>query len=101
MPIRMRIGEIARQQDLTIKALAERAALAYNTAHALYTSRATRIDLDTLDRICTALRVTPGDLLVRDAAQEPVEHVHEGGGSHEGDSARPAGASGQRTAGAL
>lgn len=65
MPIRMRIGELAREQGLTIKALAQRAGVAYNTAHALYTSRATRIDLDTLDRISAALRVMPGDIFVR------------------------------------
>ena len=65
MPIRMRIGELAREQGLTIKALAERAGVAYSTAHALYTSRATRIDLDTLDRICHALHAMPGDIFVR------------------------------------
>ena len=65
MAVTLRIGEIARQQGLTIKALAERAGVAYNTAHALSTGRATRIDLDTLDRICAALQVEPGDVLVR------------------------------------
>ncbi len=68
MPIRMRVGELARQQGLTIKALAERAGVAYNTAHALYTGRATRIDLDTLDRMCEALQVVPGDIFVRHSA---------------------------------
>ncbi len=74
MPITMRIGELAKDQGLTIKALAARAGVAYNTAHSLYTSRATRIDLDTLDRICDALRVEPGDILIRRAAQEPAGH---------------------------
>ncbi len=60
MPVRVRVGELARQQGLTIKALAERAGVAYNTAHALYTGRATRIDLDTLDRMCAALQAEPG-----------------------------------------
>lgn len=70
MPIKLRIGELAREQGLTIKALAERAGVAYNTAHTLYTSRATRIDLDTLDRICNALQVKPGDIFVRYTLQE-------------------------------
>jgi len=65
MPILLRVGELARQQGLTIKALAARAGIAYNTAHSLVTGRATRIDLDTLDRICTALDVEPGTLFVR------------------------------------
>ncbi|HSH78337.1 MAG TPA: helix-turn-helix transcriptional regulator, partial [Herpetosiphonaceae bacterium] len=66
--------ELAKHQGLTIKALAARAGVAYNTAHSLYTSRATRIDLDTLDRICDALRVEPGDVLIRRATQEPAGH---------------------------
>lgn len=74
MPIKIRIGELAREQGLTIKALAERAGVAYNTAHTLYTSRATRIDLDTLDRICDALQVKPGDIFVQYSAQEHITH---------------------------
>ncbi len=74
MPISIRIGELAKQQGLTIKALAEQAGVAYNTAHALYTGRATRIDLDTLDRMCGALQVTPGDVFIRHTSPELGEH---------------------------
>ena len=101
MPIRMRIGELARHQSLTIKALAARAGVAYNTAHALYTGRATRIDLDTLDRICAALQVEPGDLFVRYVAQESAGHEHERGGSYGPDQDRAAGAGDRRPAGPL
>ena len=76
MPVSLRIGELARQQGLTIKALAERAGVAYNTAHALYTGRALRIDLDTLDRICAALGVEPGDVFVGHTAPAPAEREH-------------------------
>ena len=65
MAIELRVGAIAKQQGLTIKALAERAEVAYNTAHALYTGRALRVDLDTLNRLCNALDVEPGELLIR------------------------------------
>ena len=75
MAVRLRIGDIARQQGLTIKALALRAGVAYNTAHALCTGRATRIDLDTLDRICTALQVEPGDVLVRPTSVDAGFHA--------------------------
>ncbi len=85
MPVRMRIGELARHQGLTIKALAERAGVAYNTAHALYTGRATRIDLDTLDRICAALRVEPGEMFIRHAAPDHAGREHEGGGGSGAD----------------
>ena len=82
MPISLRVGELARHQGLTIKALAARAGVAYNTAHTLATGRATRIDLDTLERICAALRVEPGDLFVRHAAPQPAGHERDRGGDY-------------------
>jgi putative transcriptional regulator len=60
-----RIGDVARERGLNILELAERAGVAYNTAHALYTGRATRVGFDVLNRICVALKAQPGDLLVR------------------------------------
>jgi putative transcriptional regulator len=81
MSVSLRIGELARQRGLTIKALAERAGVAYNTAHALYTGRALRIDLDTLDRICAALGSEPGDVFVRHAAPDPTDREHVGNGT--------------------
>ncbi len=83
MPVSLRIGDLARQQKLTIKALAERASVAYNTAHALYTGRATRIDLDTLDRICAALQVAPSDVFIRHVT--PARSRPERGLSHTSD----------------
>ncbi len=74
MPIRLRVGELMRHQGLTVKALAERAGVAYATAHVLATGRALRIDLDTLDRICTALRVEPGELFVRQPKPTGRDH---------------------------
>lgn len=90
MPVRLRIGEVARQQSLTIKALAERAGVAYNTAHALFTGRATRIDLDTLDRICTALQVEPGDLFIRQAGHAFAGRDPERGETYTSDPDRAA-----------
>ncbi len=82
MAIALRVGELAKAQGLTIKALAARAGVSYNTAHALYTGRATRIDLDTLDRMCAALGVRPGDLLSRHIVEEPVQPTSESAGSY-------------------
>lgn len=76
MSIKLQIGELARQRGLTIKALAERAGVAYNTAHTLATGRATRIDLDTLDRMCRALQVEPGVIFVRDGAHDAPMQAH-------------------------
>jgi putative transcriptional regulator len=85
MSISLRIGELAKQQGLTIKALAARAGVAYNTAHTLATGRATRIDLDTLDRVCAALGVEPGALFDRHIAQEPAVREDTPRGSYEPD----------------
>ena len=64
MTIVNRIGEAVRAQELNIKQFAEKADLAYNTAHDLYTGRVTRIGLEVLDRVCRVLKVQPGELLV-------------------------------------
>lgn len=101
MTVRMRIGEVARAQGLTIKALAERAGVAYNTAHALFTSRATRVDLDTLDRICGALEVEPGDLFTRERTPSGVERGDDGGGMYDADHDRAAGAGDRPAPGSL
>ena len=70
MAVKLRVGELARHHGLTISALAKRAGVATNTAHALYTARATRIDLQTLDRIAAALAVEPGEVFSRNQAQQ-------------------------------
>ena len=79
-----RVGEVARGRGITkITELAERSGLAYNTAHALFTGRTTRIDYDTLNRLCETLDAQPGDLLVHvsDAAEPAWRRPREVGGS--------------------
>jgi len=93
----MRIGELARAQGLTIKALAERAGVAYNTAHTLYTGRALRIDLDTLDRVCAALQVEPGDVFIRHAAPDFGERKPDYGSGHGADGNRTTDVGNRRT----
>jgi len=65
MMIVNRIGEVTRQKGMSVKDLADRAKVAYGTAHGLYTGASKRIDIGILDRICAALEVQPGDVLVR------------------------------------
>jgi DNA-binding Xre family transcriptional regulator len=63
--IQLRVQEIAKQRGVPhIKALAERAELAYDTARDLWHGRMQRIDRDVLARVCKALECSPGDLLV-------------------------------------
>lgn len=69
-----RTAAVARRQGITtVTALAARTGLAYNTAHALYTGRTTRIDHETLDRLCATLDVQPGELLVYVPAPDAPE----------------------------
>ncbi len=63
--IKLRVKEVVDQKGLKITELAERANIAYGTAHSLYKGHVTRIDLDTLDRVCEALEVDLVDILVR------------------------------------
>ena len=65
MMIVNRVGEVARQRDLNVQQLANKAKVSYGTAHGLYTGVSKRIDLDVLDKMCAALDVQPGDLFVR------------------------------------
>ena len=66
MPIINRIEPVARARGITsVKELAERAGLAYNTTHALWNNRTERVDFGTLDKLCAALDAEPGDLLIR------------------------------------
>ena len=85
MAIELRVGAIAKQQGFTIKSLAERAGVAYNTAHSVCTGRATRIDLDTLDRLCGALDVSPGELLDRSVPEELKQFAQTREGAYESD----------------
>jgi putative transcriptional regulator len=48
---------------LNIREVARRSGLAYTTVFDLYHARAQRIDLETLDKLCTALDVGVGELL--------------------------------------
>ena len=101
MAIQLQVGVMAKKQGFTIKSLAERAGVAYNTAHSLYTGRATRIDLDTLERLCQALDAEPGDLLIRLGPQEDTQFTHTSEGSYGNDGDRTTRSSDRGTTGSL
>jgi putative transcriptional regulator len=65
-PLRVRLKQLRETRDLSQQALAELAGLTQATVSNLETGRATRVDLKTLDRLCAALDVEPGELLERD-----------------------------------
>jgi putative transcriptional regulator len=68
--IQFRLRELLGARQMTQTDLQLRTGLAYSTVNDLYHSKARRIDVGTLDAICTALECGVGDVL---------EHVPEPG----------------------
>ncbi len=69
--VNLRVQELARDRGITtITELAEKASLAYDTARDLWHGRMQRIDRDVLSRVCIALSVTPGDILILEEQSE-------------------------------
>jgi DNA-binding Xre family transcriptional regulator len=70
--IRFRLGEILAERERAGTEpynpfqLAAATGLHYASVHRLTHGTVQRLDMDALDRICTALGVTPGELLVQD-----------------------------------
>ena len=62
MAIRWRVHELAARKGWGARQLAEQAGVDEKTARNILAGRATRVDLDTIARLATALGVTPGPL---------------------------------------
>lgn len=71
MAIRNRLSAIMGEQRVSQSELQRRTGLHYTTITDLYHDRAKRIDLETLDRLCDALGVDVGEILVRAARRAP------------------------------
>lgn len=63
MPIRFRVRELLEKNGMTQTELQLRTGLAYSTISDLYHNKARRIDVGTLDALCTALACEVGDVL--------------------------------------
>lgn len=66
MPDTMIVNRLSRllgERRMSIKELQRQTGLSYDTLHKLYSDKSGRIDFDTLDKICRALGVQPGDIL--------------------------------------
>jgi len=59
----LRIKTVAEMQGKTVASLSEETSLTYNTVLQLFRGSVSRIDLRTLDALCLALNVQPGELL--------------------------------------
>lgn len=64
--IEVRLQALMRERGVGIVALAKRAGVHTTQLYSLL-RRPDRVHLKTLDKVCTALDVTPGDLLVQTA----------------------------------
>jgi putative transcriptional regulator len=63
-PVRLRLAEILREREMTQKELAALCGVSENAISKLVGSPR-QIRLDTIDVICKALDLEPGDLIVR------------------------------------
>lgn len=63
MAIRLKVRDIVEKRDMTQLELQSRTGLAYSTVNDLYHGKTRRIELATLDVLCTALACKVGDLL--------------------------------------
>lgn len=65
-----RLSEVMGRERLKISDVINRTGLARNTVADLYHGRTKRVDLDTLDKLCTALSCTTDELFQHVKATE-------------------------------
>lgn len=66
----LKVREIAEGKGMDMQRLATESGISQSTIVNLWHNCARRIDRRTLDRLCLALQVDPGDLLVREETTE-------------------------------
>lgn len=69
--IRINLAPLLAERGVTPRALSRTTRLSLTTVRQIVLERTARIDLGTLNAICDALQVTPGDLLVREPGEQP------------------------------
>lgn len=62
MTLRLRVSDILEERDMTVAELSRRAKVVYRTALDLQKGNTKRIDLDTIEKVCIALDITPTEL---------------------------------------
>lgn len=76
MPDTMIVNRLSRllgERRMSIIELQRQTGLSYVTLHRLYSDKSTRVDFETLNRICRVLNVQPGDILEYGPDQETSE----------------------------
>ena len=64
-PIRIRLDEILVERAMTQKALAEKSGVSRNAISCL-AGRPRQLSLSTIERVCDALDIEPGDIIIRE-----------------------------------
>ncbi len=67
--VRFRVNELLDERGMTTMEFSKRAGIVYATALGLVRGTTDRIKLETIDKVCAALEVTPGDLFLYDPAK--------------------------------
>jgi putative transcriptional regulator len=63
MAIRLRLREILESRGMTQTELQLLTGLGYSSINAMYHNKTERVEFGTLDTLCAALKVQPGELL--------------------------------------
>lgn len=65
MAIQSNLSALMGKRRYTIKYVHERTGLARNTVSNLYNDKATRVDYETLDKLCDLFECEVGDLIIK------------------------------------
>ena len=67
LAVRFRLADVLTERTMTQTELSRRSGVSIVTVNGIANNRTTRVDLETLDKLCEVLDVAPGELLERDA----------------------------------
>lgn len=63
--IEIKLSRIMGEQRKSIQRVADETGLSRSTLSCLYNNKVTRVDLNTLDKLCECLNCEPGDIIER------------------------------------
>jgi DNA-binding Xre family transcriptional regulator len=66
MAVRLRVGKLIEAAGITQSELARRSGISLVSINAMVSGTPTQIQLESIDKLCGALDVEPGDLFERD-----------------------------------
>ena len=70
MTVRFRLDGVLKEKGISQSKLARQSRVSLVTINGIANNRTTRVDLETLDKLCNALGVEPGDLFEREGKRK-------------------------------